>query len=205
MAIRLILVRHGITYWNYESRYQGHTDIELHPEGIKQACALQKKFAVEKLDAIYSSDLKRAVQTASIIAEPHDLKIKTVPALREINFGEWEGLTYYDIEKKYPKLLKVWLETPHLLEIPQGESFEILRDRAVAGVKKILASQQKGTIAIVTHGGTIAALVCGLLNEPLANMWHYKQKNTAVTILAIREGQVTIESLNDVSHLSATS
>ncbi len=205
MAIRLILVRHGITPWNYEFRYQGHTDIELHPEGIKQAYALQKKLAGEQLTAVYSSDLKRAVQTANIIAEPHNLETKIVPELKEINFGVWEGLTYYDIEKQYPQLLKVWLETPHLLKIPEGESFEILRDRAVTGIKKILASQQKGTLAVVTHGGTIAALVCGLLKEPLANMWQYKQKNTAVTVLAIKDGKVTLESLNDVSHLSATS
>jgi len=131
MSNSLILIRHGLTIWNHEFRYQGHTDIELSEEGVKQAQALQKRLAGEKLDAIYSSDLSRAVQTASIIAKPHRLELITDSRLREVNFGVWEGLNFKEIESRYPDLLKTWLEAPHNLEIPQGETFMAMHDRAL--------------------------------------------------------------------------
>lgn len=202
MTSRLIIIRHGMTYWNNESRYQGHTDIELNPEGIDQALALQHRLAGTKLEAIYSSDLSRAYKTAEIIAQPHGLKVSIAPGLKEINFGAWEGLTYQDLLRDYPEQLKVWLEKPHDLNVPQGETFPQVRDRAVAEVHKILQQHQIGNVAIVTHGGTIAALICGLLGEPLSCMWQYKQKNTAVNVLRKQGDSYELELFNDISHLS---
>lgn len=201
MAVRIYLMRHGLTPWNYESRFQGNTDIELSPEGIKQAKALQGRLTTEKLDAIYSSDLTRALQTAEIVAKPHGLEVRTKPGLREIHFGVWEGLTYKDLEREYPQELKTWLEAPHLLAVPQGETFAMLQDRAIKCLREILAFHPHGNIAVVAHGGTIAALICGLLQEPLAKMWNYRQKNTALNVLKWEEGRVSVELLNDSSHL----
>lgn len=201
MSTRLFLIRHGLTIWNHEFRYQGHTDIELSPEGRIQAQALRQRMKKEKLTAIFSSDMIRAIETAKIIGEPHQLEIQINPLFKEIKFGVWEGLTYQDLEKHYPEQLKVWTETPHLLQIQGGETFADLRNRAVRGLHEVLALYPTGNIAIVSHGGTIAALICGLLQEPLSKMWQYKQKNAAINILQIKEGKVTIEILNDISHL----
>jgi len=202
MASRLILVRHGMTHWNNERRYQGHTDIELNDEGIAQAYAVQRRLAATKLEAVYSSDLSRAYKTAQIIAEPHRLPVKIAPGLREINFGVWEGLCYEDLLRDYPDLLQVWFNSPHQLKVPEGETFQEVRDRAVAEVQKITAEHPLGNVILVSHGGTIAALICGLLEQPLSQMWQYKQKNTAVNILR-KEGQkYVLELFNDVSHLS---
>ncbi len=203
MVQRIYLVRHGQTIWNHEHRYQGHTDTELSPEGIEQAMALQKRMLHENLTAAYSSDLKRAYETARIIAQPHNIDVKVCSGLREINFGVWEGLTYTDIEKNYPDLLKLWLETPHLLHVPQGESFPIVKERALKSIKEIINSNHKDDVLIVSHGGTIAALICSLEGKSLMEMWQYKQSNTSVTTLRINKGNITIESVNDVSHLQS--
>ncbi|MBZ4653671.1 MAG: pspA 1 [Peptococcaceae bacterium] len=201
MPSRLIFVRHGLTIWNYEFRYQGHTDIELSEEGIAQAQALQKRLSTEKPSAIYSSDLRRAWQTAQIIAEAFGLPVNLLPELREINFGVWEGLTYRDLEKNYPELLKTWLETPDQLVIPGGETFAMVQERALKAVKDIAQQYPDDTVIIVTHGGTIAAIICGLQGEHLSSMWKYKHGNTAVTILRVDKNRTVVEILNDTSHL----
>ena len=203
MTKRLIFIRHGLTLWNHEFRYQGHTDIELSDEGVRQAQSLQKRLAVENIDAIYSSDLSRALQTASIIARPHRLEVVADPRLREVNFGVWEGLNYKEIELRYPELLKVWLETPHLLQVPQAETFLAMQDRALRCIREIIAAKPSGSMAVVSHGGTIAALLCALLEQPLNRMWDYKQKNAAVSILTIDEKGAAAEVINDTSHLES--
>lgn len=203
MTTRLILVRHGVTEWNREYRFQGQTDIKLSREGREQALALQKRLLREKLDFIYSSDLCRAWETAEIIAEPHGKQVQFVPGMRELNFGVWEGLTYGEIERGYPELVKIWRESPHLLTLPQGESFEILRDRSVGAIETLLKTHPGNTIAVVTHGGTIAASICGLLGEPLSHMWNYKQQNTAVNILTQSSQGIKLDIFNDISHLKS--
>lgn len=201
MTARLIIIRHGKTYWNNERRYQGHVNIELSPEGIAQAKELQKRLASSKIDAIYSSDSSRAFRTAEIIAEPHGLKVIPTLGLKEINFGVWEGLTYDEILRDYPEELKIWQESPQDLRIKNGETFTFIRDRAVTAVKEILQEYPGGTVAFVSHGGTIAALICGLLEQPLSMMWKYRQNNTAVNILIKNGNKYEIELLNDTSHL----
>lgn len=201
MTSRLFIIRHGMTHWNSEGRYQGHTDIELNSEGIAQAFALQRRLQYVDLEAVYSSDLSRAYKTAEIIAQPHGLKVKIAPGLKEINFGVWEGLNYHALKQEYPEQLQVWLEKPHLLNVPQGETFSSVRDRAVAEANRIMEGHPDGNVAFVTHGGTIAALICGLLGQPLEKMWQYKQKNTAVNILRKEGPRYELELLNDTSHL----
>ena len=199
---RLLLIRHGTTYWNNLFRYQGHTDIELNEEGIEQARAVKNRIAQYQLKAIYSSDLSRAVQTAQIIAAPHKLPVQTYPELREINFGVWEGLTYRDLEQHYPELLKTWLEAPHLLDVPGGETFAQVQERAMKCICEIVRFHPQGNIAVVAHGGTIAALICGLLNEPISGMWKYRQKNASLTTFLIENKEFILETVNDVTHLA---
>lgn len=201
MTTKIFLIRHGATFWNHEHRYQGHTDIELNREGIKQAQALKKRFSTETLDAIYSSDLQRALRTAEIINETHNLSVQICPALKEINFGAWEGLTYQDIEKRYPQHLKIWLEKPYLLHIPQGESFYMVRDRATEAIKAIAGKYPNGSVAVVSHGVTIAAVLCGVQDIQLDKIQDYKNKNASVSILTIdnKNNDVSLNMLNDFS------
>lgn len=198
---RLIIVRHGQTIWNLERKYQGHSDIALTEKGLKQAEAVAVRLAAEPVDAVYASDLSRAFKTAECIAAKHNLKVGLVPALREIKFGDWEGLTYEEITVRWPGLLgKLW-STPDELEIPGGESFHQLKARAYDAVTKIVAAHPEQTVAIVAHGGTIGTILCAMLNIHLNHVWSIRQDNTAVNIVEYYEGRPTICLLNCIRHL----
>ena len=99
----MCLVSHAQTDWNVQGRFQGQTDIPLNEFGRDQALALQQKLSQENFQAIVASDLRRARETAEILAKPHGMIVQTDPRLRELNFGEWEGLTYAEIQQKYPR------------------------------------------------------------------------------------------------------
>ncbi|MBP2662381.1 MAG: pspA 1 [Firmicutes bacterium] len=198
---RLIVVRHGQTLWNLERKYQGHSDIALTDKGIKQAEAVAARLAEEKIDAVYASDLSRAFKTAACIADKHGLTVHVVPALREIKFGDWEGLTYEQISEQWPGLLgKLWT-TPDELQIPGGESFQQLKERAYTAIEKIVAAHPDQTVIVVAHGGTIGTILCAMLDIHLNHVWSIRQDNTAVNIIEYYEGRPTITLLNCARHL----
>ncbi len=198
---RVLLVRHGETVWNHVSRYQGHTDIELSETGREQARLLSKKMASEKVDAVYSSDLKRAYETASILAAPHHLQVQTTKNLREINFGAWEGLTYQEIMDKYHDLAAKWYKYPAQVRIPSGETFAELKERSYHAILELAQRHDPGSIIVVAHGGAIRAIICGLLDIDLNYTFRIRQDNTALNIIEYYPGNPVLSLLNDTSHL----
>lgn len=199
---RLIVVRHGQTLWNLQRKYQGHSDIALSDTGLKQAEAVAERLAAETIDAVYASDLSRAFKTAECIAAKHNLTVNVVPELREIKFGDWEGLTYEEISERWPGLLgKLWT-TPDELQIPGGETFQQLKERAYAAIKKIVADHPDQTVAVVAHGGTIGTILCAMLEIHLNHVWSIRQDNTAVNIVDFYDGRPTMTLLNCVRHLN---
>lgn len=201
---RLLLVRHGETIWNYTSRYQGHTDIELSETGREQARLLAKRLNEEKVKAVYSSDLKRAFETACIIASPHNLPVKVTKELREINFGAWEGLTYQEIMEQYKDLASEWYRYPGKVRIPGGENFQDLKERAYNTILELAHQNDPGTIMVVAHGGTIRAIICGLLDIDLNHAFQIRQDNTALNIIEYNHGgYIVLSLLNGVSHLQS--
>src|SRR5687768_10150330 len=149
---KVFLVRHGATLWNIEKRAQGHADIDLNDEGRKQAAAVATELAHEKLSAVYSSDLKRAFDTASAIAASHGLDVIVDPDLREIDQGEWEGLTTDEIQARWPDL---WGPNRHYNARPGGESPQQVKKRSLAALGRAVAANPDSAIAVVSHGGTI--------------------------------------------------
>ena len=152
----VFVVRHGATDWNLEKRAQGQADIELNEEGRTQALKTAKELAEEPITAVYSSDLKRAVHTAHPIAEPRGLEIVADARFREIDQGDWEGLTTDEIRDRWPTL---WGPHRHYSARPGGESPQQVRARALAGLKDAVAANPDGTIVLVSHGGTIRWIV----------------------------------------------
>ena len=159
----LLLVRHGETDWNLERRVQGQTDRPLNPTGLEQARALADELAAEHLVAVYASDLARARGTAEITARRHSLEVKVDADLREKHFGSWEGLAEAEIEALFPGAVRGrWGD---------GETTEALAARAVATIERIRTAHPSGTVLVVSHGGTMRAILDHLAveHEPIGN------------------------------------
>ncbi|MGB9660567.1 MAG: alpha-ribazole phosphatase [Moorellaceae bacterium] len=198
---RLYLIRHAETEWNNSGRYQGHIDIALSLQGRRQAALLRDRLREEKLVAVYTSDLKRARETAVIIAEPHGLPVVEVPDLRELNFGLWEGLTYQEIAACYTKDLEEWLAHPAVKQIPGGESFAQVQKRTSGVITKIIAEHPGEKVAIVSHGGTLLTMVLSCLGLDLDRIWHFRLDNASLSILDCFDGRYILTLFNEVHHL----
>jgi alpha-ribazole phosphatase len=148
----LFLVRHGATKWNHSKRAQGQADIDLNDTGYRQAIATAEELSHVPIAAVYASDLKRAYKTAEPIAKTHGLEVQTDPAFREIDQGEWEGLHVDEIQKRWPEL---WGPARHYSARPGGESPVQVRERALAGLERVVRDHPDGTVVVVSHGGTI--------------------------------------------------
>jgi len=151
-----LLVRHGETDWNRDRRFQGHADPPLNETGREQARALASELAGERLDAVYTSDLARANETAEIIARRLGVPVVVDAALREIDVGEWQGLTWPEIEERFPDGVRKWRERGHGWE--GGETYDALGERVVTALRRIGAEHPAGRILIVGHGGTVRSV-----------------------------------------------
>ena len=157
---RIWLVRHGETEWNATKRAQGQADVPLNEAGRLQAQEAAAQLDGVNLAGVYSSDLSRAVDTAEPIARSHGLEVATDPAFREIDQGEWEGLLLDEIRSRWPEL---WGPARHYLKRPGGESPEQVQKRALGGLARVVEHHPGGTVAIVSHGGTIRWIVAHAL------------------------------------------
>ncbi len=198
---RLLLVRHGDTELNSAERYWGQTDVELSTAGFRQAERLRDRLATEKIDTIYSSDLQRASLTAKIIASRHQLDIITCAELREINFGELEGLTFDEISRLYPEVTKLWVERSPELKYPGGESIDGFTKRVSKFLGRLENHAPEQTILIVAHSGVLRTLVCQLLGIGLGYRWQFRLDLASLSIIETYPQGAILSLLNDVSHL----
>jgi broad specificity phosphatase PhoE len=152
----ILLVRHGETDWNLHRRLQGHSDRPLNERGREQARALADELAGDPLDAIYSSDLVRAHETARIVAEARGLEVTALPELRERNFGTWEGLSDDEIRERFPEA------TDGVLG--DGETREAMARRVFDSLQRIADTHPGGNVLVVSHGGPLRAVLrrCGV-------------------------------------------
>ena len=153
----ILLARHGETDWNRDGRFQGHADPPLNAAGRRQAVELSAALAREQLAAVYSSPLRRAVETAEVIATAHGLEPVPVNALREVDVGAWQGLTSAEVEKRFPEQHARWLHYGQGWE--DGETYEQMGERVVAALLDLAAAHDGNRILAVTHGGPIRAAI----------------------------------------------
>ena len=200
--MRIIFVRHGQTVFNIESRYQGHTDAELSDLGRRQAIRAAERLKEEKIDAVYSSDLSRASETAQAVARFHNLPVQTDERLRECAFGDWEGLTVSQIAEIHPELYENYRRDSVTHRAPNGERLEALQERVVRAISDIAERHPEATVAAVVHGGPIRAFLCHALGTPLETFRKIKLDNCGITILSLAsDGGWFLEALNDTRHL----
>lgn len=196
---RLLLLRHG----EVENRYHrvfggGRIDMDLSPLGHEQARHLAEFVRRQPLDAVYVSPMKRALQTFAPLSGQHARVPEIVPALREVDFGDWTGLSWDDVLSRYDVSAFQWL---HLLEqaaIPNAESGSQLRARIEPALREILAARQGGTAAVVCHGGVIRMILSILLDLPLAKMSAFEIDYASVTSVTVTGGKTGVHLLNFV-------
>jgi broad specificity phosphatase PhoE len=152
----ILIARHGQSDWNQEKRWQGHADRPLTERGREQAQALADRLSHIELDALYSSDLQRARDTAAVVAESQRLELRQLPELREVDVGSWSGLTRAEAEERFPEGFTRWRDGyPGWKD---GETYEAMTDRVLRAVDEIAAEHEGDRVLVVSHGGPIRAI-----------------------------------------------
>lgn len=199
---RIFLVRHGATVLTVEDRFAGSTDVQLSDEGREQASRLSQRLASEKISAIYASPMGRTMETASILARPHALKIEPRDGLREISHGHWEQLTRREVEQQFPAEAKAWDEDPYTFAPPGGESGLAVTARALPLLIEIVNQHPGQNVLIVSHKATIRLLLSSLLGfDPRRYRDNLDQSPAALNIVDFKgPGRARLTLFNDTSH-----
>ncbi len=200
MRKEIILVRHGETEENVKEIFRGRLDVELKQTGVRQAELLSDRLSNLKIEAIFSSPLKRALKTAEILAKPHRITPQISEDLIDFNFGKWEGLSHPEVKEKYPDLYENWLRTPHLVKMPGGERLSDVRSRVRAVVQKAIEYERS---VLVSHRVVLKILICELLNMSNSRFWKIKLDVGGITCFEFdpERGFFVLAKHNDTSHL----
>lgn len=187
----ILLARHGETDWNAVGRWQGHTDRSLTERGRRQAAELAERLANAEIDAVYSSDLLRAVETAEPVAKRLGLPLQTLPELREVDVGTWAGLTRDEVAERFPEGFRRWSEWQTGWE--DGETYDEMGERVVGAILRLAGEQEGGRILVVSHGGAIRALHAAAAGIDIAA---YRQlrpvvQNARVTSILVENGRLS--------------
>jgi broad specificity phosphatase PhoE len=204
MMLRLLLVRHGETIWNTQRRYQGQTDVPLSDVGTRQAQFLAARLARESIDAVYSSDLQRAWQTARIVTQNSDLNVLPEPRLREMGFGVLEGLTFDEANSRYADIISTWLEN-YNQPPPGGEDMNVFSERVSAVLNDLQTKHDHQTILLVAHGGPLSELVRVVLGLSHTLRWAFLMNNAGLSEIQLDRGFPFLKYWNETCHLSESS
>lgn len=195
-AVPIVTVRHGQTAANKERRFVGAMDVPLDERGLAQARALGARLADLPRQALYSSPLSRAKATAESLGTP-----ALQPSLQELDQGEFEGKPGAEVMSAHPEIFRQWALDPLDVRVPGGETLRELRERALPTVLD-LGARHDDTIVVVSHQMVLATLVLTALDLPFRFLRHVRQGNTAVSVLGVRDGRLSVHHLNDTDHLS---
>jgi alpha-ribazole phosphatase len=225
MVTILYLIRHGETEGADKRRYKGSIDIPLSENGVKQmervseymaeAVQMNSNIIDPKqssnppsplpflaggkgglLSAVYCSDLSRAIKSAEIIGAPYSLKPIVIPALRERNFGIWEGMSFDEIREKYPDEFDAWAGNPLKFSPMGGESTSEMTERVIKSFDEIIAAHAGKNIAVVSHGGVNRIILCHILGIPLENIFRIEQDYAALNIVEFWDRYPVVKLIN---------
>jgi broad specificity phosphatase PhoE len=184
------LARHGESDWNAAGRWQGHADRPLTEIGRRQAEELAERLAAVRLDAVYSSDLRRARETAEPVAARHGLEVQALPSLREVDVGAWSGLSRPEVEQRFPEAFARWRDGGQGWE--DGETYEQMTERVVGAVLEIAAAHPGGEVLVVAHGGPIRALHAAALGLDVSEHRRLKPvaANAMLSSLTVEDGRL---------------
>jgi len=199
--MELVLVRHGETEYNRADLFRGRADLPLNDRGRRQAEAAGRYLAQLRFEAFYASPLKRAVETAALIAAPHGGTVTPLEEFIDVDYGLWSGKGVEEIRRAWPREFRLWSYEPEKVVFPGGESLEGVRRRLERGLE-LLRSRHRGRVLLVGHKVVNRLLLCVILGLPTSGIWRVEQDNGAVNIIRWEEtrGWVLVR-MNDVSHL----
>ena len=198
---RLMLVRHGQSTWNREHRIQGQLDPPLSADGRRQAELLGNRLAGRRFAAFYSSDLKRAFETAESIGGVIGLRPTPTPALREIFLGEWEGLRAGELAVRFPDAWARWNKEPDWDLVPGGEGAAVFEARVEAALDAILDRHPHEDVLVVTHGGVIQVALHRVIGRSSQGLFAFKIQNASISLIERSDGRSVIGGSNDIGHL----
>lgn len=194
--LELILIRHGETDSNIRQTYLGWTDAELNERGVAQVQLLRDRLKDTKIDGIYSSPLKRTMQTAKIINEKYNLHIAYSEGLKERNFGIWDDLTHKELTQRYPVEYSEWVSDWVKYRIKDGESAIEAYDRSAVFAAELIKTCADGVFMLVTHLGAIRFILAFLLDLGIESSWHFRVDNASMTKVEINNGYGVLTTLN---------
>jgi broad specificity phosphatase PhoE len=200
--MNILLVRHGESVWNKEQRIQGRKDPGLSEKGRRQASALARRLKKEDIEVIYTSGLKRCVQTAGIIAKATGTAVEIYPGIEEIILGDWQGKTVEEVKEIYPKVYEAWLKAPSRAAIPGWEGITRFTRRVDGAFKSILNGNPASCICVVTHLGVIAAYLSRTLDTDFDLLFKtIRMDNCGISKISHKDGRPVIQFINDTRHL----
>ncbi len=178
----LYFIRHGQTDWNLSGRIQGSRNCKLNETGLQQAAELGEALSEPCYDItrVYSSKQKRAIKTASIICKAIHAEHLPLSGLQEVNFGDWEGLTWQEVKIRYPNEFAAWRRNSRYTRTPRGESYQDMLERSLKAVSRII-SDSSGDVAVVTHGAVIMGLLAYVYDVPFNEAGKFLKENCSVT------------------------
>ncbi|MBC1222519.1 histidine phosphatase family protein [Nostoc sp. UCD121] len=206
-GVRLLLVRHGETDWNRQTRFQGQIDVPLNDNGREQSQKAGKFLQEVAIDFAVSSTMLRPKETAEIILKQHpNVKLDLQDGLREISHGLWEGKLETEIEQEFPGELQRWRLVPAQVQMPEGENLQEVWERSVAAWQSIVEAaltNQFKTVLVVAHDATNKTLLCHILGLSLENFWNFRQGNGAVSVIDYPsgiDGLPVLQAMNITAH-----
>lgn len=202
MSDLVYLVRHGDVVGSQTRRFIGHLDVPLSPFGERQLAALARRLTGVSLEAIYSSDLRRSLRSAEILAAPHGLSPVALPALREFDMGHWDGLTADEIRARDPGAFAEWMARVGEFQFPGGERLAQVASRAWAAFARAVDVHTR-PLAVVAHGGTNRAILCRALGIEPARILSLGQDHGGLSVLERARGHWRLRLLNQREPMGA--
>ena len=199
--VKLILVRHALTVDNQKSRLSGHIDSSISEEGKEQIDKITNYLKDFDVDKIYTTTSSRTKDTVKKLSELKSIEIIEKESLKEISFGDFEGLTFDEIKDKYPKEFQDMIEKGYEYKYPNGESLIDSYNRVCIELDNIISNNDDRTILICSHGGTIRNIITYLISNSYKYHWNFKIDNGSVTILEVQDGFTVITAMNNTSFI----
>ena len=199
--VKVILIRHGETDWNKEQIFRGRIDVALNEVGVAQARTVQATLKDVQINAIYSSPLSRALETARVVGKSRNCEVKIEEGFIDIDFGKWQGLSHQKVKEEYKELYEMWLNKPQMVTFPEGEGLEEVQRRSMKALEKVIEKHPEETLAIVSHRVLNKVLLCTVLGLDLSHFWYIKQDTCAINAFEYKDEKFYLTLLNDTCHL----